>query len=525
MDEMSSTDDFSMPEEAPAAEEAPVVEDVPVADEAPVTDEMPSMDDFTLPEEAPIAEDAPVAEESTAPSAEETPDTSDTGLGALAAGAAAIGAGVLAASEESFSEETEVSDQLNATNELDVVENCIYNDNQGDTEVISEMNEIDMNANESMDNSAENPVLDKIVNELSSLRNEMASIKAELDMLKKNEASGSSASNDVNLPETKQEESTGFFSGDEDDETIALSGDELNNILNSADFTEETAEQVTKDDITEPAPEADEIKAEDLNTPVEDAEEEIAPEETLPDTAISTDDALTYDDGEGPDTSIDFNENVTEPVIEDINFDIDNDEAQAPEELPDEIEIPSNNDSFVVDSSASDFLEDNEPTLDEALSSDKVSYLNEDSSDNVTFEDNSESSEQSGFVPITQDELTSTFENGASSDEPEYDPSEEIDDTPAESVFESEQWTPEPESASTDDFAVETEPAPEAQPSEAAAESSVSAMPDNLKNDVKSVLAYMDQLLENLPEEKIAEFARSEHFEVYKKLFTELGLA
>ena len=35
----------------------------------------------------------------------------------------------------------------------------------------------------------------------------------------------------------------------------------------------------------------------------------------------------------------------------------------------------------------------------------------------------------------------------------------------------------------------------------------------------------MDQLLDNLPEEKIEEFARSEHFELYKKLFTELGLS
>ena len=35
----------------------------------------------------------------------------------------------------------------------------------------------------------------------------------------------------------------------------------------------------------------------------------------------------------------------------------------------------------------------------------------------------------------------------------------------------------------------------------------------------------MDQLLENLPEEKIAEFAQSEQFDTYKKLFKELGLA
>jgi hypothetical protein len=35
----------------------------------------------------------------------------------------------------------------------------------------------------------------------------------------------------------------------------------------------------------------------------------------------------------------------------------------------------------------------------------------------------------------------------------------------------------------------------------------------------------MDQLLESLPEDKIHEFANSEHFDVYKKLFDELGLS
>jgi hypothetical protein len=34
----------------------------------------------------------------------------------------------------------------------------------------------------------------------------------------------------------------------------------------------------------------------------------------------------------------------------------------------------------------------------------------------------------------------------------------------------------------------------------------------------------MDRLLEALPEDKIEEFARSEQFDVYKKVFKELGL-
>ena len=47
----------------------------------------------------------------------------------------------------------------------------------------------------------------------------------------------------------------------------------------------------------------------------------------------------------------------------------------------------------------------------------------------------------------------------------------------------------------------------------------------DLKAEIKSVLLYMDQLLENLPEEKIMEFAKSEYFDVYKKLFKDLGLS
>ena len=46
-----------------------------------------------------------------------------------------------------------------------------------------------------------------------------------------------------------------------------------------------------------------------------------------------------------------------------------------------------------------------------------------------------------------------------------------------------------------------------------------------IQDDIKSVLVYMDQLLENLPEDKIEEFARSEHFDTYKKLFNELGIS
>jgi pilus assembly protein FimV len=49
-------------------------------------------------------------------------------------------------------------------------------------------------------------------------------------------------------------------------------------------------------------------------------------------------------------------------------------------------------------------------------------------------------------------------------------------------------------------------------------------LPEDLREDVKSVLSYLDQLLEALPDEKIRQFAQSEYFGVYKRLFEELGL-
>ena len=44
------------------------------------------------------------------------------------------------------------------------------------------------------------------------------------------------------------------------------------------------------------------------------------------------------------------------------------------------------------------------------------------------------------------------------------------------------------------------------------------------KDDLRSVLEYLDKLLGGLPDEKIREFSRSQQFQTYKKLFRELGL-
>ncbi len=44
------------------------------------------------------------------------------------------------------------------------------------------------------------------------------------------------------------------------------------------------------------------------------------------------------------------------------------------------------------------------------------------------------------------------------------------------------------------------------------------------RGEVRSIVEYMDQLLDELPQSKIEEFANSQYFEIYQRLFKELGI-
>ena len=136
-------------------------------------------------------------------------------------------------------------------------------------------------------------------------------------------------------------------------------------------------------------------------------------------------------------------------------------------------------------------------------------------------------------------EVSSGTETEASAENEEVDSSFVIEETPniiteeeTEHLQELEEEPVEPILAESygfetpdvkEDVSSENESVPQSE--EVAVENQISEIPQDLKQDIKSVLVYMDQLLDSLPEEKIAEFARSEHFELYKKLFNELGLS
>jgi pilus assembly protein FimV len=66
--------------------------------------------------------------------------------------------------------------------------------------------------------------------------------------------------------------------------------------------------------------------------------------------------------------------------------------------------------------------------------------------------------------------------------------------------------------------------APETGPDAGARQPGSEVLNEDLKSEIKSILSYFNQLLEDLPEAKIKEFAQSEYFIRYKRLFEELGL-
>jgi len=332
-----------------------------------------------------------------------------------------------------------------------------------------------------------NSILLEIQKELTALKDEISSLKNSFVELKNREIGAP-------VPGPGKSEDTGFFSNTGDDDTIALSGDELDNILNHADFTKETpepAEQAAK-------PEAD--------TPVKKQDES------------EQDDFYANEIEHNSNLKVDFStENLSEPVLDNINLDAD--VTRNAEELPDEITVPKDDD-ILVESSPTDLMDSGKETqkIEDAHGEQPDSDTDHTITENIIPEtiDDLYPKEPSIGDSISDENLDylSSGETNVS------EPQEQVQEP--EPLEEAEPLTQEPQEQVQEPEPFE-EPVPPAQEKNVSPEAG--SLPGDLKEDIKSVLSYMDQLLENLPDDKISEFAQSEQFVVYKKLFTELGLA
>ena len=442
-------------------------------------------------------------------------------------------------------------------------------DNVQSAPVIDEIksDSVTQNKEETTETTVNNELLEKIVSDLSGLKDEINALKNDLAELKEkntldNISSGQNdgeqpAENEIELPVQSEpaEEPGGFFNSDEEDDTIALSGDELSNIVSNADFTEETAEpdtqydESTEETVTEEQPEQElpeDFSADFSNdTPFGGIEDTVIPDEE-PDSGLSMD--------------------INEEILEEPNLD----DIETNADIPEEIEIPKVDDiaetqdeeptldDILVESSSTDFMDsvtdstNMQPDIEitepvEPELAEEEAAITKEEADDITSEYSADTAENT--EPVLDEDAALELPEESSSDA-ENTAEESTDDIFNETAIEDAQHTqdammndimneaPSVDNAlseenvdylskdntvlSDDEAAVaESEPEPSAETEQ----TDTSDLPSDIKEDVKSVLLYMDQLLENLPEDKIMEFAKSEQFTTYKKLFNELGLS
>ncbi|MBO5137985.1 MAG: hypothetical protein J6B81_05785, partial [Spirochaetaceae bacterium] len=458
-------------------------------------------------------------------------------------------------------------------------------------------------------------ILKNIAGELATLRQEISALKNDFENLKMN---GIVQTGDVVQEENSE---SAFFAGNTDDDTIALSGDELSNILNTADFTEEEAESeanstdVQQEESTEEVPEDNlyagedsdnglpplDFEGEKLEEPeIDDLELDIAPEEELPeeieipiteeivapspaeealgfvadtgfdaedmpdevlpsDVDLAAEETLEEDNIFGDEfESSPVEEVETNEAAEDDVFGFEPDQEDIVEETDEPTEEVFKSEQWQEDTELEAATEEDcaeetvaeEVTVDEAddifAESDETALLDEVDAAETTTEE--ESTEETVAEEVTVDEADDIFaesdetalldevdvaETTTEEESTEETIAEEVTVDKADDIFAESDETALLDEVDVAETTTEEESTEETVAEEVTvdkadvslANDNTSSIPEDLKRDIKSVLSYMDQLLDNLPEEKIAEFARSEHFELYKKLFVELGLS
>ena len=238
----------------------------------------------------------------------------------------------------------------------------------------------------------------------------------------------------IPVPEKNEDSSNGFFGTDDEDETIALSGDELNNIMITADFaeTEETVENneavydadTETESVTEPSsesekteespfdfPATDNLETESAGTsdsfelPSEESEETVSEDFSEIDTS--------FDNLESPEEDIVIDETISEPVLEDISI---NDSAEEPSTdditLPDESEL--NDASIEIKSDETEPTDENNSAIDTTFTDDNpfgainetaMNIPVEESDSGLSIEENSENLAEPDFDSLENQEI------------------------------------------------------------------------------------------------------------------------
>ena len=487
--------------------------------------------------------------------------------------------------------------------------------------------------------SVDTSILQQIMAELQNLKNDINTLKNNIEEIKAEESVKSvQEQKEIVIPQEEKKNEGGFFSDLDDDDTIALSFDELDNIMNNADFSSEknnTEENLPHESQNEESFADEEIlgnetlvKEETLTSQEPVLEQTLGVKESFADEEILEDETpvkeetfenIIYDGQSEDEINFDFeDESLEEPTIESFS-EISIDESFE-DDLPEEISISKEDDIFVesnsqdfmkteseetikesdfeeteefeepfetVDSFEENEIDDDIPTVekllenqdtDSILRSDKAAFerdqLNQQNEvlvENIQSENQPEQENiENDFIELANSDILDqepvieetsvdieTDENNiqsVSEDEPVFDTFENISSEDEQDTFEvdfdslseqiieepviEEQNEPNSENSlidnnsdslieNSENNSIENNDISKQTKEETAGTDTVQTqkpLSQDLMQDVKSLLLYMDQLLEDLPEEKIEEFANSDKFVLFKNVFEKLGL-
>ena len=502
---------------------------------------------------------------------------------------------------DSDSDETPVTSNVQESKKVEVVDYDLSISDDAETTAAPTVAIVQDSSSEAVNKeeteNVSTQLLKQIVADLSGLKSEINTLKSEFEELKSRDFSETQSLSKniepdvIEVPE--EEENTGFFSGRDEDETIALSGDELNNIMQTADFSDdELAMSESSDEVVEDSPEESGSQTDSFDIPEESAVQEktedsftdftdtaeadtensssaeelskTQPAQQTEETVINEDktldgtDTLTQDSTEESFTEpatieepdvVDESEHFTEDepfsaITEDeivipeeehdsgLSLDVESETLEEPDlndidtmNIPQEISIPKVDDVGETEETSDETKVDDilvESSSTDLMNSVKESTLESTAEDIVEPVEETSVSEE---VENIEDDGDKTEEEPAVTTNGNSDPL--FDEIMAEEPSISEALSKESVDYLAEEEIIKDNPQTQENPSEESDEETPEStdIPSDLKSDIKSVLLYMDQLLENLPEEKIMEFAKSEQFVTYKKLFAELGLS
>ena len=389
-------------------------------------------------------------------------------------------------------------------------------------------------------------ILSRIEDELRSIRADLNQLRSDLSGLRK-----TAAESVAERPAAGAGAKGGGFLDEDEDETIALTGDELDNILNTAEITEEVAEASERggDILSFDTPEPQPIEA-PAEAELEAVESGLTNGEITDETLVLSDEDLLAT-GEKPSAAHGAEELPSELVLEELA--VEEEAPAASGDLPEidlegipeiEAEPPSRKASAAEDESETIDLE----TLDLGEEPKVINAVPEQVEDLTELPEAEEVLEAEEVataggpirgpeeVPEVDLEALAAEAESLEDHVPTTPSVEDLEISELEAAPEDSGFGPVPdkeiEISFDSDLAKEAEPVEEIAEAEEVAEEAAEApaggesagIPDNLKEEIRTVLKYMDHLLEALPDEKIQEFASSDYFVMYKKLFEDLGL-